>query len=50
MRRKIMELTDPKTFWDDVRKIVGYKDLEDWEIKRLQAIADYRYGQLISFN
>jgi len=50
MEEKIMKLTDIETFWEDVKKIVGYYDtnifLEDWQIKRLQRIADYRYEQL----
>ena len=50
MKNKIMELKDIKTFWEDVRHIVGYYDenvfLEDWVIKDLQRVADYRYSQL----
>lgn len=48
---KILELTDIKTFWEDVKKIVGYYDnnidLEDWQIKQLQAYADMRYADLL---
>jgi hypothetical protein len=51
MENKILQLKDVKTFWQDVKKIVGFYDdnvfLEDWQIKRLQAIADYRYEQLL---
>ncbi len=46
---KIMELNDIKTFWEDVKRLVGYyegKEWEDWQIKRFQAVADYRYEQL----
>ena len=50
MKEKIMKLNNIKTFWEDVRHIVGYYDenvfLEDYEIKELQRIADYRYEQL----
>ena len=50
MERKIKELTNKKTFWDDVREIVGFYDdavfIEDWDIKRLQRIADARYEEL----
>jgi hypothetical protein len=50
MKDKIIQLDNVKTFWEDVKKIVGYYDnvfLEDWEIKELQRIADYRYSQLL---
>ena len=46
---KIKQLTNVKTFWEDVRNIVGYyehKFHEDWEIKHLQRIADARYEEL----
>jgi len=50
MKDKIMNLTNIKTFWEDVRKIVGFYDnnvfLEDYQIKELQRIADYRYEEL----
>ena len=50
MKKKILELKNISTFWEDVRKIVGYYDenvfLEDWQIKELQRIADYRYEEL----
>ena len=49
---KIKALNNVITFWDDVREIVGYYDetvfLEDWEIKRYQAIADVRYLELVN--
>lgn len=48
MERKIKELTNKKTFWDDVREIVGFYDdtvfIEDWDIKRLQRVADSFMG------
>lgn len=51
MKNKILELNNINTFWEDVKKIVGYYDenvfLEDWEIKELQRIADYRYENLL---
>lgn len=46
---KIMNLDNIKTFWEDVKNIVGYyegKEWEDWQIKEFQRIADYRYEQL----
>lgn len=50
MKNKILKLKNISTFWEDVRKIVGYYDenvfLEDWQIKELQRIADYRYEEL----
>lgn len=50
MKNKIMELKDIKTFWEDVKHIVGYYDenvfLEDWVIKDLQRVADARYEEL----
>lgn len=49
IENEIMQLSNVKTFWEDVRKLVGYyegRDWEDWQIKRFQAAADYRYEQL----
>lgn len=50
MENKINKLTDPATFWEDVRQIVGYYDdsifLEDWQIKHLQRVADARYNEI----
>lgn len=49
MKDKIMKLENIKTFWEDVRHIVGYYDnvcLEDWVIKDLQRVADARYEEL----
>lgn len=50
MKEKILELENIETFWHDVKVIVGYYDenvfLEDYVIKELQRIADYRYQQL----
>lgn len=50
MERKIKALTNKETFYEDVRHIVGYYDetvfIEDWNIKRLQRIADARYEEL----
>ncbi len=46
---KIMKLDNIETFWEDVKKIVGFYDdvfLDDWVIKDLQRWADYRYEQL----
>ena len=47
---KILELENIETFWEDVKKLVGFYDgteWEDWEIKRFQRVADYRYLQLL---
>lgn len=47
---KIMELDNINTFWEDVKELIGFYDgkyWEDWEIKRFQATADYRYEQLL---
>lgn len=50
MAREIEKLTNKKTFWEDVRHIVGYYDdsvfIEDWDIKHLQRVADARYENL----
>ena len=49
MENKIKALTNKETFWEDVRKIVGYYDgvhHEDRVIKRLQRVADARYEEL----
>lgn len=50
MESKIKKLTNKKTFYDDVREIVGYNDpkvfIEDWDIKRLQRVADARYAEI----
>lgn len=49
MEREIKELTNVKTFYEDVRQIVGYYDgvfIEDWDIKHLQRVADARYTEI----
>lgn len=49
MEREIKELTNIETFYDDVREIVGYHKgvfIEDWNIKRLQRVADARYTEI----
>ena len=46
---EIKELTNVETFYDDVREIVGYHEgvfIEDWNIKRLQRVADARYTEI----
>lgn len=53
MKDKIIKLDNVDTFYEDVRKIVGYYDNvfhEDWVIKDLQRVADYRYSQLLEGN
>lgn len=50
IENKIMQLNDKRTFYEDVRKLIGYyenKNWEDWEIKRFQRVADCRYEQLL---
>ena len=49
MKDKIMKLVNIETFYEDVKQLIGYydsKEYEDYEIKELQRIADYRYSQL----
>lgn len=50
MERQIKELTNVETFYEDVREIVGYYNpkvfIEDWDIKRLQRVADTRYAEI----
>ena len=50
MERQIKALTNAEGFYDQVREIVGYSNpdvfIEDWDIKRLQRIADARYAAL----
>lgn len=49
MERQIKELTNVETFYEDVRQIVGYYKgvfIEDWDIKRLQRVADRRYEEI----
>lgn len=46
MKNKILELNNIDTFWQDVKNIIGDKDFEDYQIKELQRISDFRYEQL----
>ena len=50
MEKQINELTNKDTFYEDVRKIVGYYNpkifIEDWDIKHLQRVADARYAEI----
>lgn len=43
---KLNKLTDPKTFWDDVRKILGNKPHSDHVLSRWQCLAEYRYNEI----
>lgn len=46
---KINKLTDPATFHEDVRQIIGYYDhyfWEDWEIKKIERLSDKRYSEI----
>ncbi len=45
----IKKLNDKKTFWEDVKNLIGYyehKFWEDWDIKTIQRAADYRYEEI----
>jgi len=48
--KKIKQLVNKDTFYDDVREIVGFNDdkiwWEDWDIKHLQRVADCRYSEI----
>lgn len=49
MENKIKALTNKETFWEDVRRIVGYYDgvhHEDRTIKKLQRIAENRFNEI----
>lgn len=50
MEKEINTLTNVSSFYDDVRRIVGYHDdnifIEDWDIKHLQRVADARYEKI----
>ena len=52
MEKQIKALNSLDNFYENVRKIVGFYDedvfIEDWDIKRLQRIADARYEELKS--
>ena len=52
--RQINALTETTGFYDKVREIVGFYDdalwWEDYEIKKLQRIADARYSKLSKCN
>lgn len=43
---QIRELTDKDTFWSDVKEILGDTFFEDWQIKRLQVVAEKRYEEI----
>lgn len=44
---KLKHLTDPKTFWDDVRKLVKNAK-SDRAIHRWQCLAEQRYDELLN--
>ena len=50
MIRAIKALTEKEGFYDKVREIVGFNDpsvfIEDWDIKKLQRVADAKYAEL----
>lgn len=43
--QKLIQLTDPETFWDDVRKLLK-KTVSDHSIHRWQCLAEQRYDYL----
>ncbi len=46
MVEKIKKLKNKKTFYDDVRALLGNRHYPDHTIKKLQRIADARYKEL----
>ena len=45
----IKKLNDKKTFWEDVKNLIGFyehKFWEDWDIKTIQRVADNRYEEI----
>lgn len=47
--RKLTELTNPETFWDDVRKLTK-RCRSDHAIGRWQCLAEQRYEELTAKN
>lgn len=48
----IKKLNDRKTFWEDVKNLIGFyehKFWEDWDIKSIQRAADNRYEEIGGF-
>lgn len=48
-KRYIESATNADSLYDDIRKILSQDDErypEDWEIKRLQRLADAKYSEL----
>ena len=43
---KLNALTNPDTFWDDVRKMVG-RTMSDHALHRWQILAEKRYREII---
>lgn len=46
IEKQIKDLTDKDTFWSDVKAILGDTFFEDWQIKRLQVVAEKRYEEI----
>ena len=45
----IKKLNDKKTFWEDVKNLIGFyehKFWQDWDIKTIQRAADNRYEEI----
>lgn len=45
----IKKLNNKKTFWEDVKNLIGYYEhvfWEDWDIKSIQRAADNRYEEI----
>ena len=46
IKRYIDTLTNPETFWDDVRLYLADKDYSDHTIKQAQIYAEQRYTKI----
>ena len=46
IKRYIDTLTNPETFWDDVRLYLADKDYSDHTIKQAQIYAEQRYLEI----
>ena len=46
IKRYIDTLTNPETFWDDVRLYLADKDYSDHTIKQVQIYAEQRYLEI----
>lgn len=46
IKRYIDTLTNPETFWDDIRLYLADKDYSDHTIKQAQIYAEQRYTKI----